>query len=133
MKWLLDSDVFSQPAKRNGHPGVIAWLAAEEPHCYTSAVVIGQLAYWVRTKKGARRVALQDWLRRLMDAFEGRTAPAQSDDRHGQRPGLPPARLEAVQSVPKIASHKLSPATRQTNGDRYSGMRVAISGGGPNL
>ncbi|HEX5176090.1 MAG TPA: PIN domain-containing protein, partial [Chthoniobacteraceae bacterium] len=44
----------------------------EETHCYTSAIVIGQLAYWVRTRKTPRRAALQLWLRRLIDSFEGR-------------------------------------------------------------
>ena len=51
---------------------MLAWLAAEETHCYTSAIVIGQLAYWVRTRKTPQRAALQLWLRRLIDSFEGR-------------------------------------------------------------
>lgn len=72
MKWLLDADVLSQPAKRAGDVRVIAWLQQEEAECYTSAVVIGQLAFWVRTKKGAQREALQTWLRRLIDSFEGK-------------------------------------------------------------
>jgi toxin FitB len=72
MKWLLDADVLSQAAKRAGDGRVLAWLAAEEPHCYTSAVVIGQLAYWVRTKKGDQRARLQAWLRRLVNSLEGK-------------------------------------------------------------
>ncbi len=51
---------------------MLAWLEAEEPRCYTSAVVIGQLAYWVRTKKGEQRATLQTWLRRLINSFEGK-------------------------------------------------------------
>jgi len=70
--WLLDADVVSQPAKSRGDPRVIAWLENEEQHCYTSSVVIAQLAYWVRTKQGARREALQKWLRTFVDALEGR-------------------------------------------------------------
>jgi len=38
----------------------------------TSAVVIAQLAYWVRSKEGRQRRELQDWLRRLVDALGGR-------------------------------------------------------------
>ena len=72
MSWLLDSDVVSQPAKRQGDARVIAWMEAEEENCYTSTVVIAQLAYWVRSKEGARRVALQKWLRGFIDALEGR-------------------------------------------------------------
>ena len=72
MSWLLDADVLSQPAKRHGDARVIAWLEAEHDECYTSSIVIGQLAFWVRTKEGRQREALQAWLRRLTDAMHGR-------------------------------------------------------------
>lgn len=72
MSWLLDTDVLSQPAKARGDARVIAWLQKEKDHCYTSAVVIAQLAYWVRSKKGKRRKELQVWLGRLIGALEGR-------------------------------------------------------------
>lgn len=72
MSWLLDADVLSQPAKRRGDPKVLAWLNREAVHTYTSTVVIAQLAYWVRCKEGRQREALQDWLRELIDALEGR-------------------------------------------------------------
>ncbi len=72
MSWLLDADVLSQPAKTNGHPAVLAWLEREKHECYTSAIVIAQLAFWVRTKRGKQREALQAWLTRLIDAMRGR-------------------------------------------------------------
>ena len=72
MSWLLDTDVISQPAKRRGDPRVVAWLEREKDQCYTSAVVIAQLAYWVRTKEGRQRQALQTWLTRLVEAMHGR-------------------------------------------------------------
>ena len=59
-------------AKKNGDAKVIAWLEAEQDRCYTSAVVIAQLACWVRTKEGRQRQALQAWLTRLVDALQGR-------------------------------------------------------------
>jgi len=52
MSWLLDTDVICQPAKRHGDARVVAWLEEEQDRCYTSAVVIAQLAYRVRTKDG---------------------------------------------------------------------------------
>jgi toxin FitB len=70
--WLLDADVLSQPAKTHGDAKVVAWLREEQDRCYTSAIVVAQLAYWVRTKKGRQREALQEWLSRLMDALHGR-------------------------------------------------------------
>jgi predicted nucleic acid-binding protein len=72
VSWLLDTDVLCQPAKRRGDPRVIAWLNRERDRCYTSAVVIAQLAYWVRTKDGRQREALQAWLTRLIEAMQGR-------------------------------------------------------------
>lgn len=72
MSWLLDTDVLCQPAKRNGDAHVIAWLNQERDRCYTSAIVIAQLAYWVRTKEGRQREALQAWLTRLIEAMHGR-------------------------------------------------------------
>lgn len=72
MSWLLDTDVICQPATRHGDGNVVAWLEQERDRCYTSAVVVAQLAYWVRTKEGRQRAALQAWLSRLMDAMHGR-------------------------------------------------------------
>lgn len=72
MNWLLDADVLSQPAKRHGDARVLAWLAREETRAYTSAVVVAQIAFWVRTKQGAQRLKLQRWLVELMDSLDGR-------------------------------------------------------------
>ena len=72
MSWLLDTDVICQPAKKKGDLKVISWLEAEQERCYTSAVVIAQLAYWTRRKEGRQRQQLQAWLTRLVDALHGR-------------------------------------------------------------
>ena len=72
MSWLLDADVLSQPAKRLGDPAVVARLAREKDECYTSAVIIAQLAYWGRTKDGRAREALQAWLTKRVDSLHGR-------------------------------------------------------------
>ena len=72
MNWLLDTDVICQPGKRHGDARVVAWLERDKNRCYTSAVVLAQLAYWVRTKEGRQRLALQAWLRRLVDFMHGR-------------------------------------------------------------
>jgi len=72
VSWLLDADVLSQAAKRNGDRRVVEWLEREESRCHTSTIVVAQLAYWVRSKEGRSREALQRWLRQLLDAMEGR-------------------------------------------------------------
>jgi toxin FitB len=65
---LLDADVLSQPANR----AVIAWLEREQNICYTSTIAIAQIACWVRSKQGRARTRSQDWLRRSVEALEGR-------------------------------------------------------------
>jgi hypothetical protein len=72
MSWLVDTDVLCQPVKTNGHRGTIAWLEREQSNCYTSTVVIAQVAYWIRTKEGRARSRLQVWLRQSIEAMEGR-------------------------------------------------------------
>lgn len=72
MSWLLDADVLSQPVKTHGNRAVIEWLEGEQDTCYTSTIVIAQIAYWVRTKEGRTRTRLQQWLRRSIESLEGR-------------------------------------------------------------
>lgn len=61
-----------QPIKTHGARAVIDWLEREQDNCYTSTIVIAQVAYWIRTKEGRSRTRLQQWLRRSVDAMEGR-------------------------------------------------------------
>ena len=72
MSWLLDADVLCQPVKTHGNRAVVAWLEQEQDDCYTSSIVIAQVAYWIRTKEGRARERLQQWLRRSIEAMEGR-------------------------------------------------------------
>ena len=72
MSWLLDADVLSQPVKTRGNRAVIEWLEQQQDECYTSSVVIAQIAFWIRTKEGRSRARLQEWLERSVDALEGR-------------------------------------------------------------
>jgi predicted nucleic acid-binding protein len=72
MSRLLDSDVLSQPAKKIGDARVITWIEKHQHQCYTSSIAIAQLAFWVRTKRGKQRVALQKWLTELVEAMHGR-------------------------------------------------------------
>ena len=51
---------------------MLEWLEREQDACHTSTVVIAQIAYWVRTKEGRARTRLQHWLRRSVEALEGR-------------------------------------------------------------
>lgn len=131
MSWLLDADVLSQPAKRRGDARVIAWLEREEDACHTSTVVIAQLAYWVRTKEGKQRDALQRWLRQLLDAMEGRVLgfsvsvahvwaeQQRSFDRAGTRMPLADSYIAAT-----ARRHGLAIATGNDRDFRRRGLKV---------
>lgn len=131
MSWLLDTDVLSQPAKRLGDTRVITWLRQEQDRCYTSAVVIGQLAYWVRSKQGRQRVALQAWLTRLIEAMEGRVygfnvgvAHVWADQEHllekaGQRMPVEDGYIAAT-----ARKHGLTIATGNDKDFRQPGLKV---------
>jgi len=131
VSWLLDTDVLSQPAKRLGDARVITWLRQEQDRCYTSAVVIGQLAYWVRSKQGRQRVALQAWLTRLIEAMEGRVygfnvgvAHVWADQEHllekaGQRMPVEDGYIAAT-----ARKHGLTIATGNDKDFRRPGLKV---------
>lgn len=72
MSWLLDTDVLCQPVKTHGNSAVSAWLEREQANCFTSTVVIAEVAYWIRTKEGRARAQLQRWLERSVEMLEGR-------------------------------------------------------------
>jgi predicted nucleic acid-binding protein len=82
VNWLLDTDVVSQPAKKNGNPRIIAWLDLNLNDCYTSTVVIAQLAYWVRKYEGRQRLSLQKWLTDFQESMEGRILSFNSSIAH---------------------------------------------------
>ena len=131
MSWLLDTDVLSQPAKRNGDPRVIAWLRAERDHCYTSAVVIAQLAYWVRNKQGRQRAELQTWLTRLIAAMEGRiygfnvgVAHVWADQEHLLKKAGQPMPVEDSYIAATARKHGLTIATGNDKDFRRPGLKV---------
>ena len=131
MSWLLDTDVLSQPAKRRGDERVIAWLEREQDRCHTSTVVVAQLAYWVGTKEGRQRDALQCWLRQLLDAMEGRVLGFSVAVAHvwaEQQRALDRAGLRMPLADSYIAAtarrHRLTVVTGNDRDFRRPGMKV---------
>ena len=131
MSWLLDADVLSQPAKKTGDGRVIAWLGAQQEQCYTSAIVIAQLAFWVRTKQGRQREALQAWLTKFTDAMHGRVLgfnvsvadvwaeQQRALEKAGQRMPIEDSYIAAI-----ARRHNLVIATGNDRDFRRSGLRV---------
>ena len=131
MSWLLDTDVLSQPAKRHGDARVITWLQREKQHCYTSVVVIGQLAYWVRGKTGRQRVELQAWLTRLVEAMEGRihgfnvgVAHVWADQEHLLEKSGQPMPVEDSYIAATARKHGLTIVTGNDKDFRRPGLKV---------
>lgn len=131
MSWLLDTDVLSQPAKRNGDPYVISWLQQEKDHCYTSAVVIAQMAFWVQSKQGRQRTELQLWLTRLIEAMQGRihgfnvgVAHVWADQEHLLRKSGQLMPVEDSYIAATARKHGLTIATGNDKDFRRPGLRV---------
>jgi predicted nucleic acid-binding protein len=131
VNFLLDADVLSQPAKRLGDPRVIAWLESHQDQCYTSAVVLAQLAYWVRAKQGKQRVALQAWLSRLITAMHGRilgfnvsVAHVWAEQEHTLEKAGQPMPVEDSYIAATARRHNLTIVTGNEKDFQRPGLRV---------
>jgi len=72
--YLVDTDVLSEPQKPRPHDGVLTWLREHEAELYTSAVVIGEIAWGIeRLATGKKRRDLVRWLHhKVIPKMEGR-------------------------------------------------------------
>jgi toxin FitB len=131
MSWLLDSDVLSQPAKKAGNARVIAWIETHQHQCYTSSIVIAQLAFWVRTKRGKQRVALQKWLTELVEAMHGRilgfnvsVAHVWADQQHQLQTAGKPMPVEDSYIAAIARRHSLTIATGNVKDFQRPGIKI---------
>ncbi len=78
MKYLLDTNVISEPMKGRPNPGVVKWISGQdEDEVCMSVVTITELRYGMeRLATGKRRESLEEWLRKdLSGRFAGRILP----------------------------------------------------------
>ena len=78
MKYLLDTNVISEPMKARPNAGVVNWLSGlDEDEACISVVTITELRYGIeRLATGKRRDILEGWLRKdLSGRFAGRILP----------------------------------------------------------
>ena len=60
MKYLLDSNIVSEPAKPKPDPAVIAWIDAQESECAVSTITLAELRHGIeRLPEGKRRRQLE--------------------------------------------------------------------------
>lgn len=82
MRYLLDTNVVSEPTKPRPNAGAVAWLdSVDEEVVFISTVTVSELRYGVeRLPLGARRTRLDHWLGNdLLVRFSERILPVDLD------------------------------------------------------
>ncbi|MEO8845711.1 MAG: type II toxin-antitoxin system VapC family toxin [Kofleriaceae bacterium] len=94
--FLVDADVLSEPQRARPTANVLDWLREHEEQLYTSAIVVGELAWGIeRLADGNKRRALARWLdQEVLPTMEGRILSF--DTRVGLEWGKLQGRLEAA-------------------------------------
>lgn len=71
---LVDTNVWSEQAKLDAHPGVLAWLEANDAELLLSTLVIAEIRYGIALARSERkRLALERWLEGLEWRYWSRT------------------------------------------------------------
>lgn len=131
--YLVDTDVISEPQKPRPNEAVLAWLREHEAELYTSAIVIGEIAWGIqRLGSGKKRSELVAWLHdQVIPRMEGRIL--RFDTRVALEWGVLQAKLDARgQRMPwrdsVIAAtarrHDLAVATRNVKDYKHATLRV---------
>ena len=126
----MPSSTFSS-ATRKLRRRLIEWLEREQEACYTSTIVIAQIAYWVRTKEGRTRTRLEQWLRRSVEALEGRilsfnvaTAPVWAAQKFLLEQAAQPMPVEDSYIAATARRHDLTIVTGNDQDFRRPGLKV---------
>jgi predicted nucleic acid-binding protein len=74
VNYLADTNVLSEPRQKRPRRQVMDWLRVNEANLYTSVLVIGEIRYGIELlpSQSARRIALSNWLEKLVDILAGR-------------------------------------------------------------
>jgi toxin FitB len=130
---LLDTDVLSEPLRRQPHPSVLAWLDEQVAETlFVSTVTQAEMAFGVACMpEGRRRESLEAAVQASMDAFEGRILAF--DAAAARRYGALAARARAAgQGLPLpdgyiaaiAAAHGFIVASRDVAPYRAAGIEV---------
>jgi predicted nucleic acid-binding protein len=132
MKWLLDTNVISEPGKPRPHPKAMAWLAAlDESACAVSVLTMGEIEKGIHTlPPGPARARREAGLKALRLRFSGRVldVDARVAAKWGELLGDAERRGRPLPAVGNLiaataAVHGLTLATRDT-GDIAPGVAV---------
>lgn len=132
MSYLVDTNVFSEPAKKKPDAKVIAWLRVNESRLYVSAVTIGEMRRGIeRLPSGRRKTQLRAWLVALSDCMKGRVLSFNTSTAHvwGQLKAKWDAAGIVVPSLDSLIAataqrHQLTIVTRNTADFAKTGMKL---------
>lgn len=130
--YLVDTNVWRAYFESPPHPHVAAWMESHLAQIYTTAHVVGEIAYGIeRLPRGSKRTQKEAALRNLLACMEGRILGFSTRvalacgklqarlERSGTRMPLPDSYLAAV-----ALRHNLIVATRNEKDFRREGLRV---------
>lgn len=127
-RYLIDTNVVSELAKRAPHPAVVAWLSAA-PDCLLSVLTLGELrrgARMLERRDAPRAARLDAWIDGLIIEYGSRIIPVDAAVMEHW------ARLPTVRTVPVIdgliaataREHRLTVATRNVSDFAELGVPV---------
>lgn len=132
MSFLVDTNVFSEPAEPRPDAKVVAWLREPETDLYISTVTIGEIRRGIeRLPDGRRKADLRAWLQELCDCMKGRILSFNASTAHvwGQmkaqwdRAGISVPSLDS-QLAATARRHGLTLVTRNTGDFKTAGITV---------
>lgn len=129
---LVDTNVWSEQAKRDGDGAVLAWLEANDADLLLSTLVIAEIEYGIALSRSARkRVALERWLEGLKSRYWSRTLDFDSGAAHeygriaaGAEARARDPQVFDLQIAAQAAAHDATIATRNVRDFEWTGLRL---------
>ena len=77
MKFLLDTNVISEPKQKTPNAQVLEWLdAQDESKLFLSVLTVGEIRKGItRLESGKKKAELEEWLEKLRNRFARRLLP----------------------------------------------------------
>ncbi len=126
---LVDTNVWSELTKRQGDPGVIVWLARNQPQLHLSVIVIAEIRTGYELP-GARaiRPMLEVWLGELIAAHRDRTEVFDAGDAqifgHLSAQRTTGSNTLDLQLAAQAIARNMPIATRNTRDFAWTGVKL---------